>query len=135
MATPRQTVADQLRADNETFKVYAFPYFPAQVGERNVIAVWRTDIAPSPDSPNLLRHSLQLQAMVGPALEEKAEAAGDDLLDAVLLSLQRVPGVGGVSAERTVFGDEERGTFQGWLIKCHADSPNVYKSTVLSEGS
>lgn len=135
MTTPRQTVAAQLRADNTAYKVHAFPYFPAQVGADPVIAVWRTDVAPSPDSPNLLRHSLQIQAMVGPTLEEKAEAAGDDLLDAVLLSLQRLAGVAGISAERTVFGDEERGTFQGWLVKCHADSANVYKQTVLTEGS
>ena len=135
MATPRQTVADQLRADNPGFKVYAFPYFPAQVGADPVISVWRTDVGTSPDSPNLLRHALQLQAMVGPTLEEKAEAAGDDLLDAVLLSLQRLDSVAGITAERTVFGDEERGTFQGWLVKFHAESANVYKQTVLTEGS
>ena len=135
MTTPRQTVAAQLRTDNATFKVHAFPYLPAQVGDDPVISVWRTDLAPSPDSPNNLRHSLQITAIVGPTLEEKAEAAGDDLLDAVLLSLQRLDVVAGISAERTVFGDEVKGQFQGWLIKCHAESPNVYKQTVLAERS
>ena len=133
MATPRTILAEALRADNAGFKVYAFPYFPAQVGDDPVVSLWRTDLAPSPDSPNLLRHSLQIQAMVGPALEERAEAAGDDLLDAVLLSLQRLGTVAGITAERTTFGNDERGTFQGWLIKCHSDSENVYKSTVLAE--
>lgn len=135
MATPRTIVADQIRADNPTFKVYAFPYFPTQVGAEPVIAVWRTDVATSPDSPNYLRHPIQIQAMVGPTVEEKAEAAADNVLDAVLLSLQRLGNVAGITAERTVFGDEERGTFQGWLIKCHVESANVYKQTVLTEGS
>ena len=133
MATPRQIVADKIQADTG-YKVHAFPYSPSEVREP-VIAVWRTDVGTSPDSPGLLRHSLQIQAMVGPTLEEKAEAAGDNLLDAVLLSLQRLQYIGGVTAERTVFGDEERGTFQGWLVKCYADSPNIYKQTVLSEGA
>lgn len=135
MPTPRTTLADALRTENTTFKVYAYPYFPAQVGDSPVISVWRTDLGTSPDSPNLLRHSLQIQAMIGPSLEEKAEAAGDDVLDAVLLTLQRHGKVAGITAERTVFGDTERGQFQGWLIKCHADSENVYKQTVLTERS
>jgi len=62
-------------------------------------------------------------------LEERAEAELDDLLDDILFSLQRIDGVTFDSAERTVFAD----SFQGWTIKCHADSKNVYTTTVRSE--
>ena len=134
MATPRQIVADQIQADNETFKVRAFPYFPSEVRGEAVISVWRTDVGTSPDSPNLLRHSLQIQVYAGATLEEKAEATLDELLDAVLLSLQRLTSIGGVTSERVVFGDESSGQFTGWKILCYADSANVYKQTVLSEG-
>jgi hypothetical protein len=131
MSTPRTAVADQLRTDTG-YKVHAFPYFPAQVADP-VLAVWRTDVNHHPDSPNHLRHPLRIQVYVGPTVEEKAEATLDDALDAVLLSLQR-QGVNSVTAERTVFGDEQRGTFQGWAVTCNFDSPNVYKSTILAEG-
>lgn len=134
MATPRTIVAEQIQADNTGYKVYAFPYFPAEVREP-VVSVWRTDVAASPDSPNLIRHSLQVQVYAGATLEEKAEAELDELLDAVLLSLQRLPSIGGVTSERVVFGDESRGQFTGWKILCFADSANVYKQTVLSEGA
>jgi len=129
MATPRQLIADQLRTDQPDYKVHAFPYLPSEVGTDPVVSVWRTDLAPSPDTPNLLRHSLELQAIVGPALEERAEAAGDDVLDEVMLSLQRVPGVAGVTAQRTTFAEK----FQGWLVKFHVESENVYKSQVRTE--
>ena len=130
MATPRTTIADQLRADHPDHKVYAYPYAPSEV-RANVIAVWRTDVNPHPNSANYLRHSLTINAYGAATLEERAEAELDDLLDDILLSLQRVDGVTFTSAERTVYAE----SFQGWTVKATADSPNVYKSTVLSEGS
>lgn len=133
MSTPRQTLAAQFIADfPEAYKVYAYPYAPAQVGEP-VVAVWRTDVDPHPSTPGLLRHTLTVQAYIGPTLGEKAEATADDLLDAVLLSLQRLPAVTVTGSERKVFGDPETGTFQGWTVKCYADSPNVYKQLILEE--
>jgi hypothetical protein len=127
MATPRQTVADQLTADNEGLKVYAFPYAPKEV-RSPVVAVWRTDLGPHPTTPNKLRHALTLNCYGAATLEEAAEAELDDLLDAVLLSLQRL-GVEFVSAEHTVYAD----AFQGWTIKCNFDSENVYKQTITAE--
>jgi len=133
MSTPRQILATQFRADH-AHKVYAFPYLPSEV-RAPIIAVWRTDLSPHPQSPNALRHSLIIQAYGGASLEERAEAELDDLLDDVMFSLQRIQNLAIDSAERTVFGDETRGTFQGWVIKCHADSANVYKQTILTEGA
>lgn len=129
MTTPRQTVAAQLTTDHPAHKVYAFPYAPKEIRE-NVICVWRTDMGPHPASPNLLRHNLTIHAYGKATLEERAEAELDDLLDDVMLSLQRT-GVTVTGAERTVFAD----AFQGWTIKADFDSPNVYKQTILTEGS
>jgi hypothetical protein len=130
MATPRQILADQFTADHSGHKVYAYPYAPAEV-RANVIAVWRTDVNPHPASPKLLRHALTINAYGAATLEEKAEAELDDLLDDIMLSLQRIEGVTFVSAERTVYAEN----FQGWTIKATADSPNVYTATVLTERS
>lgn len=130
MATPRTTVAAQLMADHPTHKVYAYPYAPTEV-RANVIAVWRTDMAQHPTSPKLLRHSLTINAYGKATLEERAEAELDDLLDDIMLSLQRIEGVTFTSAERTVYADN----FQGWTVKVTADSPNVYTETVLTERS
>lgn len=128
MSTPRTLLAEQFTADHG-HKVYPYPYSPSEV-RAPVIAVWRTDVDPHPSSPGLLRHTLTVNAYVGKALGEEAEDALDDLLDDVLLSLQRVEGVTVTKSERTVFKD----VFQGWDITCYADSANVYKQTILAEG-
>ncbi len=129
MSTPRTILAEQFTTDHPAHKVYAYPYAPTEV-RANVIAVWRADLGPHPASPGKLRHSLIINAYGKATLEERAEAELDDLLDDVMFSLQRIDGVTFDSAERTTFND----AFQGWSIKCHADSANVYKSTILSEG-
>jgi hypothetical protein len=129
MTTPRTQLAAQFIADHPAHKVYAFPYAPTEV-RANVIAVWRTDLGPHPEAAGKLRHSLVINAYAGASIEEAAEAELDDLLDDVMLSLQRIEGVTFGSAERAVFD----GKFQGWTVKCHADSSNVYKSTILTEG-
>lgn len=129
MTTPRTQLAEQLTADHPDHKIYAFPYAPSEV-RGPVIAVWRTDLSPSPNGPNLLRHSLTINAYGRKSLEEGAEAELDNLLDDVMLSLQRVPGVTFDGASRTVFAE----VFQGWEIKCYAESKNVYKSQILTEG-
>lgn len=135
MSTPRQTVADQIITDHtlKGYKVYPYPYFPSEV-RKPVIAVWRTDLGPHPSTPNALRHSVLIQAYLGKTVGEAVEDTGDDVLDDIMLSLQRVEGISFDTAERTVFGTEETGQFQGWTIKCHGDSTNVYKSQVLTEG-
>lgn len=128
MSTPRETLAAQLRTDHPDYRVFDYPYAPSEV-RSPVIAVWRTDVNPHPQSPSMLRHDLTVQAYIGPTVGEKAEATLDDLLDAVLLSLQRLPAVTWTKSERTIFQD----TFQGWTVTCYADSPNVYKQLILEE--
>lgn len=128
MSTPRQILAAQFTADHPTYKVYDYPYFPKQVSSP-VIAVWRTNMDPHPSGQGLLRHPLTIEAYIGPTVGEKAEATLDDLLDAVMLSLQRLDAVTVTGATRDIFGD----VFQGWTIKCYADSPNVYKQLILEE--
>jgi len=129
MTTPRQSVAAQLAADHPDHKVYPYPYAPSEV-RANVIAVWRTDLTPHPSSPKLLRHVLTIHAYGKATIEERAEAELDDLLDDIMLSLQRT-GVEFVSAERTVYAE----SFQGWTIKFNFDSANVYAATILTERS
>jgi hypothetical protein len=129
MTTPRQILAEQFTTDHPAHKVYAFPYAPTEI-RANVIAVWRTDLSPHPEAAGKLRHALVINAYAGATIEERAEAELDDLLDDVMLSLQRIEGVTFDSAERAVFADQ----FQGWTVKCHADSANVYKTQVLTEG-
>lgn len=132
MSTPRTLVKAQLIADHgEKYTVHAFPYFPAQV-TRPVIAVYRTGISTHPQTANKLRHPLKVDVFLGPTLEEKAEAAADDALDDVWLSLLRL-GLTPGTATRTVFGDRERGEFQGWEITADFDSENVYQATIREE--
>lgn len=135
MTTPRQTIADQLIEDHtlKGYRVYPYPYLPSEV-RKPVISVYRTAVDPSPDSPNKLRHPVSIDAFMGQSVGEAVEDAGDTLLDDIMLSLQRVPGLTFVSATRTVFGTEETGEFQGWSVKVYGDSANVYKSQVLTEG-
>jgi hypothetical protein len=132
MTTPRTLVKAQLIEDHgEKYTVHAFPYFPAQV-TKPVIAVYRTAITSHPQTPNLLRHPLKVDVFLGPTLEEKAEAAADDAIDDVWLSLLRL-GLTVTTATRTVFGDKERGEFQGWEITADFDSENVYQATIRAE--
>lgn len=136
MTTPRTTLADQIKADYEEskgYKVYPYPYFPSEV-RKPVISVWRTDLNPNGDSPNYLIHPLEVQIYGGKTVGEAVEAELDTVLDDVMLSLQRVEGLTFDGATRTVFGTEDTGQFQGWSIKCHGDSKNVYKSQILTEG-
>lgn len=132
MSTPRAAVKAQLIADHgDKYTVHAFPYFPSQV-TKPVIAVYRSGITPHPSSPNLLRHPVKVDVFLGPTAEEKAEAAADNAVDDVWLSLLRY-GLTVTGATRTVFGDRERGEYQGWEITADFDSDNVYQATLRAE--
>jgi hypothetical protein len=132
MTTPRTLLKAQIVEDHgDKYVVHAFPYFPSQV-TKPVIAVYRTGINPHPDTINKLRHPLKVDVFLGSTLEEKVEAAADDAIDDVLLSLLRF-GLTANGATRTIFGDKERGEFQGWEITADFDSENVYQATIRSE--
>ena len=132
MATPRQIIADQIIEDHTTAKEYAdYPwlYAPSTHLRRPAIAVYRTEVTDHPTDPKQIRHAITIDAYVSKTQGEAVEDSADDLLDDIMLSLQRIEGVYGITAKRTVFKE----SFHGWAITCTADSPNVYKQTVLTE--
>jgi hypothetical protein len=132
MATPRQTIADQLISDHTATKEYAvYPwlYSPTSDLRKPAIAVYRTDVEPHPTNPNLLRHPVTIDAYGKKVIGEAVEDELDDLLDDIMLSLQRIDGVYDVKAKRSTFKD----SFHGWTITLHVDSENIYKTVVLNE--
>lgn len=128
MATPRTTVADQIKLDNATFIVADYPTLPENLGKARVhVAVWRTDIKSVPETPNVLEHPLTIQVVVPVTSGAIAESAADDALDAVLLSLQRIEGLSWSTAERSNFDD----AFVGYQITASVFSSNIYRTAVL----
>ena len=134
MPTPRQIIADQFIADHtpaKDYAVYPWMYSPTTDLRKPAIAVYRTEVTDHPTDPKQIRHSINIDAYVGKTQGEAVEDDSDDLLDDIMMSLQRIDGVFGITAKRSVFKD----AFHGWAITCTADSPNVYKSAVLDERS
>lgn len=130
MATPRQTVAAQIQQDNPEWKVFDYPFTPSnvQVG-KPVVSVWRSGLDPGANTHHL-SHSVQIFAYGARAVSSKAEDEMDDLLDGVLLSIERLGGWRFTTAKRGLFFDD---TLAGWLIEATAESTNVYKQTILRE--
>jgi len=129
MATPRQTIADQLIQDYPTkYAVYPNLYAPATNISQPAIAVYRTAVE---ESANGLSHPVTIDAYGQKTMGEKVEDELDEMLDDIMLSLQRLERVYEIKAARTVFKD----TYQGWSITCSVSSGNVYKSAVLDERS
>lgn len=128
MATPRTTVADQIKLDNASFIVADFPTLPDNLSRGQVhVAIWRTDVKSVPDTPNALEHPLTIQVVVPVTSGAIAENAADDALDAVLLSLQRIEGLSWSLAERSNFDE----AFVGYQITASVFSSNVYRTAVL----
>lgn len=131
MSTPRQQVAEQIRADNPTFRVFEYAKKPANVNVgQPVVSVFRTDVQTDPATVLMLEHSVTVQVFASKTMEAAVEDELDDALDAVLLSLERLGGWALKTAKRASFYD---GTFAGWEIEAAAKSPNVYRDTVLRE--
>jgi hypothetical protein len=129
MATPRQTIADQLIQDYPTkYAVYPYLYAPATNISQPSIAVYRTAVE---ESGTGLSHPVTIDAYGQKTMGEKVEDELDEMLDDIMLSLQRLERVYEIKATRTVFKD----TYQGWSITCSVSSGNVYKSAVLDERS
>jgi hypothetical protein len=128
MATPRQTIADQLIEDYPTkYAVYPYLYEPTTDIRKVSIAVYRTEVALA----DQLTHSITIDAYGKKSTGEGVEDELDDVLDDIMLSLQRLERVYDITAKRSVFKD----SFQGWAITCTVSSGNVYKSAVLDERS
>lgn len=130
MTTPREDLAAQLAADNPDWTVLAYQFQPANVSPgKPIVTVWRGELAPG-DSALTLNHKLTVFAFGSRTAGAEAEAEMDDILDGVLLSLERLSGWKFESARRGVFYE---GTLSGWHIEASALSKNVYREVVMTE--
>lgn len=132
MATPRQTVAAQIQADNPKWKVLDYPFTPSNVQLGSpVVSVWRSGVDPGASTLHL-SHGVQIFVYGARTASTKAEDEMDELLDGVLLSIERLGGWRFTSAKRGLFFED---TLAGWLIEATAESTNVYKQQILRERS
>lgn len=132
MSTPRQTLADRIKADNKPYRVFAYQHKPGNVlAGHPVVTVFRSEVVPN-GKPQWLDHKLTVFAFGSRTEGEKAEAEMDDILDAVCLSIERLPGYTLDSAKRAVFYND---TMSGWHIEVSMTSHNVYRTTILEEGN
>ena len=124
--TVREQVADAIKADNAAFIVKAAPVsLPENLAAgKTYISVYRDSLDYSPGS---LTHNLKIVLIVAKQGTEAAETDLDGALDAVLLSIEAMPGVNWSTATRSTFAEK----WQGYEIAASAASPNVYKSQLL----
>ena len=132
-STPREFLAEHLAADHPGWDVRAYPSKPARLGKGEVmISVWRSDIRPSPTVLGL-EHELTLH-VYGPkaTYSAAAEAELDDLIDEVLLSIERFKGAHFNSAARRNFEDD---SFTGFEVNVTMISGNHYRAKINEERS
>lgn len=130
--TPRQDIAAQIKVDSPRWLVCDYPFTPSTVAARRpVVSVFRPELGPGA-KPQTLKHELTINLYGDATAGAKAEALLDDYLDAVMLSLERVPGFKFDKATRMTYRDE---TIAGWQITGAVVSPNVYRAAVLTERS
>lgn len=131
MATARQQVAAAIAAATG-FTVSDYPREPAQLrGAKPFVDVFATDLAPVQEDTKL-EHRLEIHVYASRTAGPDAEDELEDNRDAVLLALQRIPGLGWDRAERVIFMD---GAAIGYKITATAISDNEYRKTILSEGT
>ena len=132
MATPRETIAAQIATDHPLWLVWPYPDVPKNVAkDRPVVSVWRGTVAPG-ESRQTLRHDLTLNVYGAKRIADGVEDELDDLLDGVMLSLERVDGFRFTQAERQSFAND---TIAGWQITGSVASANVYRSIIIEERS
>lgn len=122
MPTPRESIAAQLRTDLTTWDVVEWPWEPAEIRKPTAV-VYRTEMSPVTGG---LQHDLEMQVYGLKSIGPESEAELDTLLDAVMLSLQRLAGVAVKSAKRKTFG----AAFQGWELDLTWTSSDIYKAQV-----
>jgi hypothetical protein len=131
MDTPRQQLAAQIRTDNPTWIVKEYPDEPSQVRKgKPVVSIWRGSIVPA--ARQHLDHELTLHVYGSKVVDAAAENELDEILDAIMLSIERYEGARFVRAERRNLGD---GAFAGFVITVNTYSKNVYREAVLTERS
>lgn len=133
MSTVREQIAEQIRADNPTFIVDAFPTslpenMAAKGLKKTYVQVFRESLEPTNNGTSLL-HSLKVTVFVAKQHTEIAENDLDEALDLVLLSLERLAGIVYTSAIRDVLQDK----YNVYEISVSCTSQNVYKNIVREE--
>lgn len=130
MSTPRQTVAEQLEADHPDWKVLPYAFQPSNVELGHpIVTVFRSEVAPG-STVLVLDHKVTIFAFGSGTKAEAAEDEMDEILDGVLLSLERIGGYTVQSAKR---GDFYNQTLSGWHIETTMTSANVYRDAVMRE--
>jgi len=132
VSTPRQQLAEQIKKDNPTWIVNAYPMTPKRVTpNKPVVSVFRTDVAIG-GTVQILEHALTVHLYGAKVLDAAAEDEQDDLLDGIMLSLERFPGFKLGKASRATFNEN---TIAGWEITGTCQSANVYRAAVQNERS
>ena len=130
MATPRQTLAAALKADHPKWAVFPYLHQPQNVAVgKPVVCVFREAVDPGAKITHL-DHKLQVMVYGARTAGDKAEDELDDLLDGVLLTVERLKNWRHTEARREVFFD---GTLTGWRITVSMTSENVYRSLTPKE--
>lgn len=120
----RQTIANQIKSDNPTYKVKAeIASLPDNLNGCEV-RVFRTLLTPTALT---LTHECNIEVLIGKPNEDDL----DEALDEVLLSLQRIPGITWSNASRKIFDDK----YHGYEITVSATSANIYKTLIASKGA
>lgn len=127
--TVRAQIAAQIKADNPGYGVVAYGVVaPDNLGAGKVrVSVFRKSLD---IGTNRLTHNMIIQ-VVAAGTTLAAEDNLDAVLDQVILSLGRMPGVIVTSADRVVHGD----TFIGYDITAEAVSTDVYREIISQERS
>lgn len=128
MSTPRQSIAAQLRKDHEDWDVVDWPATPPGELRKPRAVVWRTDLEPG-DKTQQLKHGVTVQVYARASVDARAEDELDNLLDGLMLSIQRLDGVNFIKAERVILAD----SYAGWEVTLSGISTNVYLTHVLNE--
>jgi hypothetical protein len=131
MDTPRQQLAAQIKADNPEWIVRDYPDEPKQVRQgKPYVSVWRSEITPA--QRQHIDHELTLHVYGSKVQDAAAENELDEILDGVMLSIERYEGCRFTRASRRNFSND---AFAGFEIVVAVYSKNVYREAVLTERS
>lgn len=131
LPTARQQIAAQIELDNPNITAHPFIMVPDNVSlGAPVASVYRSTLVNGAQA-NVLQHDVTIDLFVSLTDGAGAEAEAEDALDAVLLTLQRMPGLTWSDAKRVNFGTN----FAGYSISASKFSKDHYLQTVLAENT
>jgi hypothetical protein len=123
----RQQLAAQIATDQPDWLVQPFPYVPRQVAKGvPAVSVWRTELE---RQGLVLVHRLTVNLYCSKTADEAAETEAEDLLDELLMSIQRLGPASWSKAERMTFDK----VLSGWQVTAELRSADQYQQTVRAE--